>query len=137
MVTKMKVAEIEGIGRANAALLSKAGIDTLEGLLEKGRTREGRRQIVAASGCSDKQVLRWVNMADLFRIEGVGQEYSDLLEAAGVDTVKELGHRVPENLVGTMTKVNEQRKLVRKLPTQAQVTRWVEQAKKLPAVVEH
>lgn len=137
MATKMKVAEIEGIGRVNAGMLAKAGIDTIAGLLEKGRTREGRKQIVAASGCSDKQVLRWVNMADLFRIDGVGQEYSDLLEAAGVDTVKELRNRVPENLAAAMTKVNEQRKLVRKLPTQAQVSGWIEQAKKLPPAVEH
>ena len=93
--------------------------------------------MVDATGISDKLILRWVNMADLFRINGIGEQYSDLLEAAGVDTVPELAQRKPENLLAKMTEVNEQKKLVRALPSLAAVEKWVAEAKALPRVVTY
>lgn len=133
----MKVVEIEGIGPVYAkALTEKAGIATVEGLLQAGATRKGREALSEKSGIPAAQILKWVNMADLFRIKGVGQEYSELLEAAGVDTVKELGHRVPANLTAAMTEANK-KKLVRRLPTVGMVTDWVKQAKELPPMVEY
>ena len=134
----MKIEEIEGIGPAYAkALTEKAGVATVEQLLEAGATRKGRQAVAEKSGISGAQILKWVNMADLFRIKGVGQEYAELLEAGGVDTVKELGHRVPENLVAAMTEANDKKKMVRRLPTVSMVADWVKQAKALPPKVEY
>jgi predicted flap endonuclease-1-like 5' DNA nuclease len=90
-----------------------------------------------ATGISDKLILEWTNLADLFRIKGVGEEYADLLEEAGVDTVVELATRKPENLVAKMAEVNESKKLVRRLPVLSQVEDWVAQAKQLPRVIEY
>lgn len=129
--------DIEGIGAVYAQKLKAAGFATTEALLEKGATPQGRKDLVAATGISDKLILRWVNMADLFRIKGVGEEYSDLLEAAGVDTVPELAQRNPENLYHKMVEVNEEKKLVRQLPALSKVTDWVEQAKQLPRVLTY
>jgi len=126
-----KIAEIEGIGPAYAEKLGGIGISTVEQLLEKGATPAGRKEIVAAAGISDKLVLRWVNMADLFRIKGVGEEYADLLEAAGVDTVPELAQRNAENLATKMAEVNESKKLVRAVPSGTVVEKWVTEAKEL------
>jgi predicted flap endonuclease-1-like 5' DNA nuclease len=106
-------------------------------LLERGRTPQGRKEIAEKSGISEKLILEWVNLADLFRIKGVGEEYSDLLEEAGVDTVVELAQRNPDNLYEKVVDVNHQKKLVRKLPTQGQVDDWVRQAKNLPRVVTY
>ena len=133
----MKVIEIEGIGPAFEAKLAEAGIATVEGLLEKGATAKGRKEIVAATGISAALVLRWVNIADLYRIRGVGRQYSELLEAAGVDTVVELSKRVPVNLEAKMQEVNAAKNLVRKVPTLKQVESWVEEAKALPRIVTH
>jgi predicted flap endonuclease-1-like 5' DNA nuclease len=132
-----KLIEIEGIGETYAAKLQAAGVASLERLLEQGATRQGRSSMVDATGISDKLILRWVNMADLFRINGIGEQYSDLLEAAGVDTVPELAQRKPENLLAKMTEVNEQKKLVRALPSLAAVEKWVAEAKALPRVVTY
>ena len=128
---------IEGIGETYARQLKMIGISTTEALLERGSTPNGRDEIAEKSGISGKLVLEWVNRADLFRIKGVGEEYSDLLENAGVDTVVELAQRKPENLYEKMVSVNQAKKLVRKLPTLEQVKSWVEQAKKLPRVVTY
>lgn len=131
-----KIDEIEGIGKTHAATLqTKAGIKTVESLLEKGATPAGRKEIENLTGISHTFILDWVNRADLFRIKGVGQEYSDLLEAAGVDTIVELSKRVPENLHKKLAEINTAKKIVRQLPTVEQVAGWVEQAKKLPRVV--
>ncbi|NLX49424.1 MAG: DUF4332 domain-containing protein [Methanospirillum sp.] len=132
----MRVIDIEGIGPAHEAALAKVGITTVEGLLESGATRKGRKEI-AAAGISDTLVLRWVNIADLYRIKGIGRQYSELVEASGVDTVVELANRVPENLWKTMQDVNEAKNLVRKLPTVAQIGSWIAQAKELPRVVTY
>ncbi|PLX33647.1 MAG: DUF4332 domain-containing protein [Ignavibacteria bacterium] len=126
-----KIIDIEGIGPTYAEKLKGLGIDTVEQLLEKGATPAGRKDIVAQSGVSDKLILRWINMADLFRIKGVGEEYADLLEAAGVDTVPELAQRNADNLAAKMAEVNETKKLVRQVPSAASVTKWVDEAKEL------
>lgn len=131
------LAKIEGIGEKYAAKLQEAGVNTLEGLLERGKTPQGRKALSEATGISEKLILEWVNLADLFRIKGIGEEYSDLLEEAGVDTVMELAQRNPENLLAKMTEINEQKKLVRRLPVLSQVQDWVEQAKNLPRVIEY
>ncbi len=129
--------DIEGIGASYAEKLDKAGLATTDALLSAGSTPKGRADLAATTGISEKLILRWVNMSDLFRIKGVGEQYSDLLEAAGVDTVVELAQRKPENLQAKMAEVNEERKLVRRVPTESEVSDWVEQAKALPRMVSY
>lgn len=128
---------IEGIAHKQATSLRKARIRTVEALLKKGSTRKGRREIAAATGISENLILEWVNRADLMRVRGVGEEYSDLLEAAGVDTVKELRRRNAANLLATMLAVNNTKRLVRRLPTEAMVQRWVDHASQLEAIVTY
>ena len=132
-----KITTIEGIGNAYAEKLETAGISTTDSLLECGASAKGRQEIAEKSGLSEKLVLRWVNMCDLFRIKGVGEEYADLLEAAGVDTVPELAQRNAENLAAKMLEVNSEKKLVRLTPSSAAVSKWVEHAKGLPKIVGH
>jgi predicted flap endonuclease-1-like 5' DNA nuclease len=131
------LADIEGIGAEHAQKLNTQGLKTTEDILKAGAAPKGRGDLAAATGISEKLILRWVNMADLFRIKGVAEEYSDLLEAAGVDTVVELAQRKPDNLLSKMTQVNEQKKLVRRVPTEGQVTAWVAEAQKLPRMVTY
>lgn len=128
---------IEGIGVKNATRLRKNRIRTTEALLKKGATRAGRRTIAAETGLTASQILEWVNRADLMRVKGVGEEYSDILEAAGVDTVKELRNRNAENLLARITEINKKKRLVRRLPTISMVERWVAHAKELDPVVTH
>ena len=132
-----KLLDVEGIGETYALKLKGAGIGSLEALLEKGATPKGRKELAETSGISEKLILEWVNHADLWRIKGVSEEYSDLLEEAGVDTVVELAKRVPDNLYKKMKEVNTAKKLVRRLPGPKQVAGWVEEAKKLPRVVKY
>lgn len=131
--------KVEGIGKKYQKQLQKAGISTSEALLKAGATRKGRNQLAKDSGVSAKLILEWVNRVDLFRIKGVGTQYADLLEASGVDTVVELGKRVPENLVARMENENSKRKksLVRQLPGLSMVKAWVRHAKRLKRVVTH
>lgn len=131
------IVDIEGIGKEYAEKLRENNIQTTDDLLEAGATPEGRKQLSEKTGISTKLILEWVNHADLFRIKGVGEEYADLLEEAGVDTVVELATRKPENLHKKMGEVNEAKKIVRKLPTPTMVEGWVEEAKTLPRKVEH
>ena len=131
------VDSIEGVGASYADKLRAAGISTTEALLEKGASAKGREAIVTQTGISDKLILRWVNHADLFRITGVAGEFAELLEAAGVDTVPELAQRNAANLCQKMAAVNEEKKLVRKLPTEGQVTAWIAEAKSLPKIVSY
>jgi len=128
---------IEGIGKSYKQKLKEAGFSTTEQLLEKGASPAGRRSIAADTGVGEKMILRWVNMADLFRIKGVGEEFSDLLEAAGVDTVPELAQRNAENLHAKMVEVNSVKKLVRRVPSLKEITGWIGQAKKLPRVMTY
>jgi predicted flap endonuclease-1-like 5' DNA nuclease len=129
--------KIEGIGVKYAQTLKAAGVRSIEKLLEAGVTPKGRQALAEKTGISVKLILEWVNLADLFRIKGIGEEYSDLLEEAGVDTVPELAQRNPANLYEALEKVNAQKKLVRQLPTRVQVESWVDQAKALPRVVTY
>ena len=128
---------IEGIGNVYAKKLKELGIKTVEDLLKAGAKKSDRKKLAKSIGVSEKKVLEWVNRADLFRIPGVGEEYSDLLEQAGVDTVVELAKRNPDNLYEELVKVNEKKKLVRRLPTKKQVAAWVQAAKKMKRVVEY
>ena len=132
-----KLNDIEGVGGGYQQKLVSGGIATTEALLEKGSTPKGRKEIAEKTGISDGLILQWVNHVDLFRIKGVGSEYADLLEAAGVDTVPELAQRKPENLVEKMAATNKEKELVRRLPVLSQVKSWVEQAKNLPRVVTY
>lgn len=133
----MKIADIEGIGPAFAAKLNAAGVKSVEGLLKKGSCPEDRKTLSEATGIGDALILEWVNLADLYRIKGIGSEYSDLLEEAGVDTVVELANRVPQNLLDKLVEVNKTRNLVNKMPGLTQVADWIKQAKKLPRIVTY
>jgi predicted flap endonuclease-1-like 5' DNA nuclease len=132
-----KLSQVEGIGTSYAEKLVDAGIRTTQALLDKGATSKGRRELAEATGISGKLILKWVNHTDLFRVKGVGEEYADLLEAAGVDTVPELAQRNPQNLHRKLIEVNEEKKLVRQTPSKAAVENWVKQAKALPRVIEY
>ncbi len=127
---------IEGIGGIYSKKLKGMGIKTVNDLLRKASKRSERKRLAKNLGVSEKKVLEWVNRADLFRIPGVGEEYSDLLEQAGVDTVVELAKRNPDNLYEAILKANE-KKLVRRLPTKNQVAGWIRSAKKLKRMVEY
>jgi predicted flap endonuclease-1-like 5' DNA nuclease len=132
-----KLEIIEGIGPVYAEKLRGNGIRTIEALLEVGATPAGRQQMEEKTGIYHALILEWVNLADLMRIKGVGEEYSDLLEEAGVDTVRELRHRVPEHLYQAIVEVNQAKRLVRRLPTLKMVANWVEQAKTLAPKVTY
>jgi predicted flap endonuclease-1-like 5' DNA nuclease len=133
----MNIERIEGIGASYAKQLRKAGVRTTNSLLKKGADRRGRQELAMQSGISEKLILEWVNLADLFRIKGVGEEYSDLLEEAGVDTVKELRNRDARNLHQALLDTNAKKRLVRRPPSLSMVQSWVQQAKKLPPVVSY
>ena len=132
-----KIVDIEGIGPVYAEKLIAAGIITVNQLLETGKTPKGRKELEDATGISGKLILTWVNHADLFRIHGVGPQFSELLEAAGVDTVVELANRKPENLAAKLVEVNEAKKLVRRVPALVEVEKMVAQAKELDRVVTY
>jgi predicted flap endonuclease-1-like 5' DNA nuclease len=131
------IEKIEGIGRVYASRLAEVGIKTTDDLLNYGKTRTGREELVEKTGISSLLVLKWVNMADLMRIRGIGEEYSELLEKAGVDTVKELRNRNPDNLYAALVKTNETRKLVRRLPNLAEVEAWVREAKESEPIMTY
>lgn len=132
-----KIIGIEGIGPVYAEKLASVGITTVEALLKAGASPKGREELAEKTGISGKLILEWVNLADLFRIKGISEEYSDLLEEAGVDTVPELAQRNAENLHAKLQEVNAAKKLVRRLPAQSQVADWIQQAKALPRVLTY
>jgi len=131
------IEDIEGIGPAYAQKLIAAGVKTTEALLEHGAKASGRKALAETTGLNERQLLEWVNRADLARVKGVGSEYADLLEAAGVDSPTELGHRVPANLFAKLESINAEKKLVRRTPSLADVEKWIAEAKTMPKVVEH
>ena len=131
------ITDIEGIGEVYAVKLRQAGVRTTESLLKKGSTRKGRQELAKATGFSIKVILKWVNRADLCRVSGIGAQYADLLEAAGVDTVPELASRKPEALLEALAIVNEKKNLVNLLPGLNRVKAWVKQANSLKRVVEY
>ncbi len=133
----MTISDIEGIGPAQAAKLAEAGVRTVESLLENAGSAAGRSKLAEQTGISEKNILEWVNRADLYRIKGVGSEISDLLEAAGVDSVPELANRNPANLLQTLEELNNQKKIVRSVPNLNELTDFITQAKSLDKVVTH
>jgi len=132
-----KIEDVEGIGPVIGEKLRGAGVKDTDGLLANTRTPKQRKDLAEKAGLTDKQVLKFANMVDLYRINGVGSEYAELLEAAGVDTVPELARRNAANLTTAMAEVNEQKKLTRRVPTETEVTKWIAQAKELPRMLEY
>jgi predicted flap endonuclease-1-like 5' DNA nuclease len=137
MQMSYSIDEIEGIGPVYAEKLKAAGIRTTEAYLDRAKDSKGRKALADETDIEASRILKWANMADLMRISGVGEEYSELLEAAGVDTVKELKHRNAANLAAKMKEVNETKKLVRQVPGETSVEKWVEQAKALPPMMTY
>lgn len=132
-----KIIDIEGVGEVYAEKLTAAGIKKVEDLLEKCAAPKGRKDLAEATEISEKLILRWTNHADLFRISGVGPQFAELLEAAGVDTVKEFRHRVAENLVPKLEEVNAQKNLVNRVPSVKEVQKMIDQAKELEPKVSY
>lgn len=132
-----KIIDIEGIGDVYAEKMTAAGINTVEQLLEKCAAPAGRKALAEETGITEKLILKWTNHADLFRINGIGPQFAELLEAAGVDTVKELRHRVPANLAAKLEEVNAEKKLVRRVPSEIEVAKMVDQAKELPPMMTY
>ncbi len=131
------ITDIAGIEPDVAATFKKVGIRTTARLLEAAKNPVGRKRLSARTGFDEKRILRWANMADRMRIKGVGEDYAGLLQAAGVDTVKELKYRNPAKLAKAMAEANAKRKLVRVLPSDSAVVRWIEYAKKLPLKITY
>lgn len=134
---RYKIDQIEGIGPSMSARLAHVEIRTTNDLLEKCGSAAGRDAVSAETGLSTKVLLKWANIADLMRISGVGEEYSELLEASGVDTVKELRHRNADNLHAKMEEVNDVKRLTRRVPAASQVARWIEQARQTAPIISH
>src|SRR5687768_3408596 len=131
------IADIAAIDPEAAVSLKKAGIRTTARLLDTAKDAKGRRLLAEKTGISEKNILRWANLSDKMRIKGVGEDYANLLQAAGVDTVKELKYRNPARLAKAMAEANAKRKLVRVLPSDRAVVRWIENAKKLPLKISY
>lgn len=131
------IRDIEGVGETYASKLEAAGISTVEALLGKGGSAKGRDALAAATGISEKLILRWVNHADLFRLKGVKGQFAELLEAAGVDSVAELAQRNGANLHAKLEAANAERKLVGRIPSVAEIDSWIAEAKSLPKAVSH
>ena len=133
----MKITEIEGIGQVYADKLKNAGVLTVEELLVKGATKSGRKSLAEKTGIDESKILSWVNMADLFRIKGVGQQFAELLHAAGVDTVKELRTRNAENLHAKLVEIHVEKKITRTVPGLSQVSHYINQAMNLDPVITY
>ncbi len=132
-----KIDQIEGIGSVYAEKLEAAGVKTTDDLLDKADSKKGREKLAEETGISEKLILKWANHADLFRIKGVAGQFAELLEAAGVDTVKELRHRVPANLHAKLVEVNEAKNLCNRVPAETEVAKMVEQAKELEPRIQY
>ena len=131
------ISTIEEIGVDEVTALKSVGIRTTDGLLEAAKSQKGRKLLAASAKLDEKKLLRWANIADKLRIKGMGKEYAGLLREVGVDTVKELKYRNPAKLAQTMAEANKKRKMVRFLPSEKLVTRWVEHARKLPQKITY
>lgn len=132
-----KIDDVEGIGPVRRAKFFATGIKDTDGLLKSTKTPKQRKSLAEKTGISEKWILKFANMADLYRIQGISSEYSQLLEASGVDTVVELATRVPKNLHTKVSAVNREKKNTRQPPSLAEITGWIEQAKKLPRVLDY
>jgi predicted flap endonuclease-1-like 5' DNA nuclease len=133
----LKIIDVEGIGPVFAEKLASAGCSTTDDLLRAGATKAGRASLAAQTGINEGMILEWVNHADLMRIDGVGSEFSDMLEAAGVDSPKELARRNAANLAQTFGELDMARNTTRRIPSEKEVTGWIEQAKRMEGLVEH
>jgi predicted flap endonuclease-1-like 5' DNA nuclease len=131
------VMDIEGIGPLMAAKLKRMGIRTTGKLLEAAKTAKARKALAARLGVDEKTVLRWANLADRMRIKGVGEPYAALLQAVGVDTVRELKYRNVKNLAEAMAETNRKKQLVRLLPSEKRLKRWIDQARQLPPKITY
>jgi len=131
------ITDIDGIEAEIAGRLKSVGIRTTVKLLEAAKNPKGRKALAEKTGFDEKKILCWANQADKMRIKGIGEEYAELLHAAGVDTVKDLKYRNPANLAKAMAAANAKRKLVRLLPSEKAVLRWIEHAKKLPLKITY
>ena len=132
-----KISQIEGIGEAYARQLEAVGVNTVEQLLEKCSSKKGRTLLADETGISEKLILKWTNHADLFRIKGVAGQFAELLEAAGVDTVKEFRHRVASNLHIKLVEINDERNICNRVPSVFELERMIVQAKELPPVLTY
>lgn len=132
-----KIIDIEGIGATYAAKLKEAGVNTTDDLLTRCTTKSGRRKMAEATGISEKLILKWTNHADLFRIKGVAGQFAELLEAAGVDTIKEFRHRVPANLYAKMVAINDEKNLYNRIPSVKEIEKMVAQAKEMEPTVKY
>ena len=132
-----KIEEIEGIGSAYAARLNEADVFTTDDLLRKAATKQGRQSLAEATGIPEKLILKWANHADLFRIKGIAGQFAELLEGSGVDTVKELRHRVAANLHAKLVEVNEARNLCNRVPAESEIQRMIDQAKELEPAISY
>ena len=132
-----KIIDIEGIGEVYAEKLTAAGIKTTDDLLEKGASKKGRQDLAEETGISEKLILKWTNHADLFRIKGVAGQFAELLEASGVDTVKEFRHRVAANLHPKMEEVNAEKKLCHRVPSVSELEKMIEEAKELEPMITY
>ena len=132
-----KIQTIEGIGAAMEKKLAKAGIKTVEKLLERCCSPKGRKEVAEETGLDKSQLLKWTNMADLMRITGIAGQYAELLKASGVDTVKELRNRNATNLAVKMAEVNKKTKLTRMVPAEKKISGWIQAAKEIKPVITH
>ncbi|MBR1849857.1 MAG: DUF4332 domain-containing protein [Bacteroidales bacterium] len=132
-----KIEQIEGIGEVYAAKLNAAGIKTTDDLLAQCAKKSGRAKLAETTGISEKLILRWTNHADLFRINGIAGQFAELLEAAGVDTVKEFRHRVPANLQPRLVEVNDQKNLCNRVPSVSELEKMIAQAKELDTIITY
>lgn len=132
-----KIIDIEGIGDVYAQKLIAAGINKVSELLEKCAAPKGRKALAEATGISEKLILKWTNHADLFRINGVGPQFAELLEAAGVDTVKEFRHRLAENLQPKLEETNAAKNICNRVPAVAEIQKMIDQAKELEPKVTY
>jgi predicted flap endonuclease-1-like 5' DNA nuclease len=132
-----KIEDLEGIGPVRGEQLRAAGVKDTDSLLANTTTPQQRKRLAEQTGLAESLILKFANMVDLYRIDGIGSEFSELLEAAGVDTVPELAMRNPANLTEALAKLNEEKKLTRRVPSETEVTKWIEQAKGLPRVLEY
>ena len=136
-MTNYKIEEVEGIGPVTGEKLRAAGIRDTDSLLTKCHTAKARQDLAQKSGLTEAQILKFANMVNLFRISGIGSEFAELLEVAGVDTVPELARRNATNLAEIMADLNEKKKLTRRVPSESEVSKWVVQAKSLPRMLEY
>ena len=132
-----KIEQIEGVGEVYAQKLIANGVKTTEDLLAKCATKKGREKMAEATGITEKLILKWTNHADLFRVNGIAGQFAELLEAAGVDTIKEFRHRVAANLQPKLEEVNAQKNLCNRVPTVKELEKMIEQANTLEPIVTY